>query len=70
MRRARRLNESDGTMGDVQSADEPRRQFLDLLAQVSGKAAPMRLVLSKYQGDEADLLRVRHGRWSSAVRPA
>jgi hypothetical protein len=43
----------------VQPMDESRRQFLDLLTQASGKAAPMTLVLSKYQGDEPELLRVQ-----------
>ena len=43
----------------MQPMDESRRQFLDLLTQASGKAAPMSLVLSKYQGDEPELLRVQ-----------
>ena len=51
--------EAMATMGDLQPMDEPRRRFLDLLTQASGTAAPMTLVLSKYLGDEHELLRVQ-----------
>jgi len=46
-------------MDDRQPIDEPRRRFQDLLAQASREAAPLRLVLSKYQGAEPDLQRVQ-----------
>jgi hypothetical protein len=51
--------EAMAEMSDVQAMDEPRRRFLDLLTQASSKAVPMTLVLSKYQGDEHELLRVQ-----------
>ena len=56
------MNGSDG-YSDVQPIDEPRRRFRDLLAQASGEAAPLRLVLSKYQGIEPDCCACRRGRW-------
>ena len=39
--------------------DEPRRRFLVLLADAIGQPAPMSLVLAKYHGAEADLVRVQ-----------
>jgi hypothetical protein len=46
-------------MSDDSPADDPRRRFLDLLAQAVHAGAPLKLVLSKYHGEEADLQRVQ-----------
>ena len=51
-------NLGEGNDG-VDRNDASRRQFLDLLAQASRDATLSSLVLSKYEGDEPELLRVQ-----------